>query len=129
MTASAMHDKINTALASMRLRVKGASFTRAGNIVVTPLAPCTVADLIRHTDLLKECAAHGQSPESIVVESDGPWHSIVVANVRVPQVGQDIWTVEQAVCEELGAWNPLLQHTVKNVQLMCRPEEVSKEEK
>jgi hypothetical protein len=129
MAALTMRDNINSALASMRIRVRGASFTRAGNIAITPLAPCTVADLARHADIIKECVAHGEPPESVVVESDGPWHSIVALNVRVPKVSQDVWLVEQAVCEELAAWNPLLQHGVKNVQLMCKPEDVFKEDK
>src|SRR3981189_2622111 len=72
MASSMMCNNINSALVTMRIRVRGASFTRASNIAVTPLAPCTVAELICHTDILKECAAHGELPESVVVELDGP---------------------------------------------------------
>jgi hypothetical protein len=60
----------------------------------------------------------------MIVESDSSWNSVVISNVKIPKNRGDVWAVEQALCEELGAWNPILHHGVKNVQVMCRIEDV-----
>jgi hypothetical protein len=119
-----MRDSINAALTAVRLKVSGAHFTKAGNIAITPHTPSTVSELLRHGDLFGGCIAHGQTPASIAFETDKPWISVVATNVHIPQVEGDIWKVEQLLCEELGAWNLALHHGVKNVQIMCRPEDI-----
>jgi hypothetical protein len=98
MTAVGMHDTINATLANARIRVSGAYFNRTGNIIVTPLAPCTTFDILRHADILKECVAHEQHSDSMVVEGDSPWHNVVALHVQIPQNAGDIWEAEQTLC-------------------------------
>ena len=113
-----MRDNINKKLINTNTKVSGAQFTKAGNVAITPLAPCTAADMLRHADIIGECVAHGRQHDSLIVESDDPWPSVVVRGVQIPR-GGNIWEVEQALCEELGRWNPVLQAGVKEVRVMC----------
>jgi hypothetical protein len=120
-----MRDQINEKLAGTHIKVSGAQFTRAGNVAVTPLAPCTAMDMLRYTDVIGGCVAHRQRPSSLVVEADDPWPSVVVRGVQILR-GEDVWEVEQALCEELGRWNPVLQTGVKEVRVMRKTEDTSK---
>jgi hypothetical protein len=118
-----MRDKVNRVLAHTRTRVGGVQFTRAGNIVITPVAPSTVEELLQHTDAVKECLAHGQSSNTLVVETDAAWPSVVVKNVRMPK-GESVWDIEEELCKELGEWNPCVRQGVKEVRVMCRLGEI-----
>jgi hypothetical protein len=117
-----MRDTINGTLEHTKVRVSGAVFTRAGNIAITPMAPSTAAELVRYADCFGEHIAHGIPPSARFFEMDGPWPSLVLQNVRMPtgeEMG-DVWMVEQALCEELGMWNPCLQDGVKDVRVLCQ---------
>jgi hypothetical protein len=121
-----MREVVNSTLKGANLTVRAVTFTRAGNIAIAPLAPSLAADILELTDILWGHLSHGQPPQSMVPEVNEPWPGLVVHGVHLPKGGttEDIWTVEQRACEELGAWNPQLQDTVKNVRVMCRPEEI-----
>jgi hypothetical protein len=117
-----MRNTINGALAHTKIRVSGAVFTRAGNIAVTPMAPSTAAELMRYADCFGEHIAHGVSPSTLSFEMDGPWPSLVLHDVHMPtgEDMNDVWMVEQALCEELGMWNTCLQGGVKDVRVLCQ---------
>ena len=112
-----LRDTINDGLNGMHARVSGAQYTRAGNIAVTPLAPCTVLELLGHAEQIGRCASHGMKGVALVVELDEPWPSIVARGVRIPP-GEDVWVAEQTLCKELGAWNPVLGMGMKDVRVM-----------
>jgi hypothetical protein len=123
LSPQSMRDRINGELASTGIKVSGVQFTRAGNIAVTPMAPWSVTDLLPFATVIGSCVAHGQQMQTVVIETDDPWPSAVVRSVQIPQ-NRDIWEVEQALCEELGEWNPVLRMGVKEVRVMCKPEDV-----
>jgi hypothetical protein len=125
-----MRDRINRALAHTKARVRGVTFTRAGNIAIIPLAPSTAAEIARYHDTFEGHVAHGRPTDSLVFEMDGPWPSIVAHNVCVTtgQETADIWEVEHMLCKELGGWNPCLQEgAVKDVRVLCRAEDIMAE--
>jgi hypothetical protein len=119
MSPLAMRDAINGALGHTKVRVSGVAFTRAGNIAVTLMAPSTADELARYVVFFGDHIAHGISPGARVFELDGPWPSLVLHDVHMP-AGEDVWMVEQAICEELGMWNPCLRDGVKDVQVLCQ---------
>ena len=124
----ALHDRINAAMAGTGALASSAQFTRAGNIAVTPLAPCTVEELLRYEDRIKLCAAHGQPLPTLIVEPDSPWPSVVVHGVRVPS-GGDMRQMESALSRELREWNPVMRMGVKDVRIMCKPSETRRIER
>ena len=69
-----------------------------------------------------KCLAHGQ--QGLYIEPDEPWPSIVVKDMQVPQKGS-FDEVRQEMMDEITAWNPMLRLGVKELWLMCRPEELT----
>jgi hypothetical protein len=78
---------------------------------------------MQYAETIGRAIAHGVRESSLVVELDEPWPSLVVKDVKLPQ-GRSVWEVEQALCEELGMWNPELLCGVKEVRVMRRVDEV-----
>jgi len=114
-----LRDRINEGLEHTSARVSAAQFTRVGNIAITPMVPCTAAEMLCHAAIIGRRVAHGQPIESLAMELDDPWPSVVVRLMQLPG-GRDVWEVEQALCEELGKWNPRLRWGVREVRVMRR---------
>ena len=117
-------------LSNTGVQVSSVQFTRAGNIALTPHAPCTPNELLQYANMFQHRIAHDRPTSSLTFELDSTWHSVVVPNVPVTNFDR-IERIDppNAIQAELLRWNPKLCSNFKNIRLLCREDEIFEHEK